>query len=168
MIHNQDEHGIRYTLYSMNSIDSEMIETLLYQHGKNISEAAVYEEETARQKAEFDAAIEIIAEYTDSFDVPNFEPNLDNFHVDIDEPIIEGTYQGVNYRTTWLGGAQLLWVFKSSIIGHFRLCSPCVPNACDGDSPTPRADGFCGYAVPPDWLFVDPEAPKIDWYGEEF
>lgn len=174
MIPNQDEHGIRYTMYSMNDIDSEMLEILLYQEGKNLSDEAAYKEEEARQRAEWEArcekaCVEAQDEERDPPTFDDFEVNLDDFnYVDIDEPIIEGTYQDVHYRTVWLGGAQMLWVFKSPIIGHFNLCSPCAPGACDGGRPTPRADGFLGYAVPPGWLFVDPGEPRnfADWIGE--
>lgn len=170
MISNQDEHGIRYTMYSLDQIDSDLVETLLYTHGKDLSYEEAVAAETARQRAEYDDALETLARYVGVDHVPPFEPALDSFEPCIDEPIIEGVYEGVHYRTSWLGGAQMLWVFKSPIIGHFALCSPCVPGACDGGLPTPRADGFMGYAVPPDWLFADPDAPSIDWYNlkEEF
>ena len=151
MIPNQDEHGIRYTMYRLDQLDSDMVETLLYQYGKDLSYDDAVAGERARQQAEYDDALETLGKYVGTDHVPAFEPCLDSFEPCIDEPIIEGTYQDVHYRTTWLGGAQMLWVFKSPIIGHFELCSPCVPGACDGGAPTPRADGFCGYAVPPTW-----------------
>lgn len=67
-----------------------------------------------------------------------------------DEPVYTFTKDGVNGRTTWLGGALLLWVFESPHIGQFKLCSPCVPNACDLNSPI--EDGYDGYTVPESWL----------------
>lgn len=170
MIPNQDENGIRYTMYSMNNIIADLIDTLLYQHGRDLSDEAAVKEETARQRSEWEEECERLTvaaqEAGTDLVLDDFEADLENFEPMIDEPIIEGVYKDVHYRTTWLGGAQMLWVFKSPIVGHFKLCSPCVPGACDGGSPTPRADGFLGYAVPPDWLYVDPAAPTIDWMGD--
>ena len=162
---NQDEHGIRFTMYSMDQIDPDMIETLLYAHGKDLSYLEACKEEEARQRAAWEDNAERLACENQNVVLDDFEPNFDNFDPMIDKPIIEGEYQGVHYRTSWLQG-QMLWVFKSPIIGHFALGSACIPGACDGGSPTPRADGFCGYAVPADWLWADPDAPKIDWQGD--
>ena len=69
---------------------------------------------------------------------------------DIDEHDIEGTYAGVHYQISHLGGAELLWVLESPHTGEFSLCSPCCPGACDGDSPC--VGGFAGFAVPAEWL----------------
>lgn len=171
MIPNQDEHGIRYTMYRLDQIDSDLVDTLLYQKGKDLSYEDAVAGERARQQAAWEDECESLSaaaqEAGTDCVLDDFEPDLDGFEPCIDEPVIEGEHEGVHYRTTWLGGAQMLWVFKSPILGHFALCSPCVPGACDGGSPTPRADGFCGYAVPPTWLYVDPDAPKIDWYSLE-
>lgn len=67
----------------------------------------------------------------------------------IDEPIIEGVYEGVTYHISWLGGAPLVWVFESPYVTKADLCSPCVPNAGSLDSLNP--DGYECYDVPPDW-----------------
>jgi hypothetical protein len=58
----------------------------------------------------------------------------------IDEPEIEGEYDGVKYRIRWLGGAPLLWVIEGPIGYANRLCSPCVPNAADLDGGFNLAD----------------------------
>lgn len=65
-----------------------------------------------------------------------------------DEPVHEGTKDGVRYRTSWLGGALNVWVFESPHITHTAgRASPCVPNAgildTEGD--------VTAYDVPPDW-----------------
>lgn len=66
-----------------------------------------------------------------------------------DEPIHEGTKDGVKYCTSWLGGALNVWIFESPFITHSaRRASPCVPGAgildtLDGD--------VTAYDVPPDW-----------------
>lgn len=70
-----------------------------------------------------------------------------------DEPIHEGTKDGVKYRTSWLGGALNVWCFFSPHVGRFRPCSPCVPGAADLDSPDP--EGIEGYTVPESWRDED-------------
>lgn len=74
----------------------------------------------------------------------------------IDEPEIEGVYEGVTYRIGWLGGAPLLWVLKGPMTYVRSLCSPCVPNAADLDSGFDQ-NGFLTYTVPQDWV--------ADWTG---
>lgn len=87
-------------------------------------------------------------------------------NIQIDEPIIEGEYDGVKYRISWLGGAPLLWVLEGPIGYVNRLCSPCVPNAADLDSgfitgcgegssedhAKTLEQGFRSYVVPVSWL----------------
>ena len=67
-----------------------------------------------------------------------------------DEPLMEGTYDGITYLIFWLGGAPHLMVLDSPLTQKFELCSPCVPNACDGGNPD--EDGHEGYDVPEDWI----------------
>jgi len=61
----------------------------------------------------------------------------------------EGEIDGVSVRVTELGGALLVWVFESPIIGWYSQCSPCVPGAGNLDSPNP--DGIECYDVPAGW-----------------
>lgn len=81
----------------------------------------------------------------------------------IDEPTIQGTYQGVKYQLSTLGGAYLLWALKGPEAWANRLCSPCVPDAADLDGgftltseqrQEEEGDFLC-YAFPRDWLFVE-------------
>lgn len=79
-----------------------------------------------------------------------------NHHIDkglddcnIEEPVYEFDIDGVKGRTTWLGGAQLVWVFESPTLALVNLCSPCVPNCGNLDSLNP--DGVECYDVPADW-----------------
>ena len=58
---------------------------------------------------------------------------------------------GLKAEIIELGGAYLLMVFESPFTSRFRLCSPCVPNACDGDNPDPE-NGELGYDVPAEWV----------------
>lgn len=80
-----------------------------------------------------------------------------------DEPTIEGEYEGVKYRISWLGGAPLLWVIEGPTGYASSLCSPCVPGAADLDSgitwgqslpagSQPDRDCYLCYVVPRDWL----------------
>lgn len=158
---NMDENGIRYTLFSCNSIDSDVLHELLYTHGKDLSYETAEKEEIAQQRSiwEDECESKSVAAQEAGTDcvLDDFETYLEDFEPQIEEPEIEGTYQDVHYRTTWLGGAQHLWVFKSPMLGHFDLCSPCVPGACNGEQRNRRADGFLGYDVPPDWLYKDPD-----------
>ncbi len=70
-----------------------------------------------------------------------------------DEPVHEGTHCGVNYRTTWIGGALHVWVFDSPHTGLFAECSPCVP--CAGNLDYPDSNGVLTYDVPPEWRWAD-------------
>lgn len=157
MTNTHEVTGIPYGIISCNSLDQEWMHELLFVHGKDLSYAAALQEEEDRQRAEFDAALEVVNTYgvwSNIDNQPEFRANLDNFEPCIDEPIVEGECEGVKYRTTWLGGAQMLWVFESPHVGRFAQCSPCVPGAADLDSPD--EDGIEGYDVPPDWRYKEP------------
>lgn len=67
-----------------------------------------------------------------------------------DEPVYEGEYQGVRYRTSWLGGAQHVWIFSSPVIWNCKPCSICVPNA--GNLDQAGEGGYEAYGVPASWL----------------
>lgn len=60
-----------------------------------------------------------------------------------------GWAEGMHLMLTSLGGAPMLWVLDSPYRAMVRLCSPCVPNAGDLDSPDP--DGWECYGLPPDF-----------------
>lgn len=146
--------GIAYGLIACQNLDDDVLHTLLYEKGKDLSYEAACREETARQCDEFNAALDTVSQYTGSQHLVDdlrdeFEPDLNNFEPQIEEPIIEGEYQGVHYHTTWLGGAQMLWVFESPHIEPCRPCSPCAPGAGDLDNPEPN--GMLTYSVPPEW-----------------
>jgi hypothetical protein len=155
--------GIAYGIIACNSLDPDVLHELLYVKGKDLSYDEACKEEEARQRAEFDEAVTTIQQYVSTAIAQElreeFEPNLDSFEPMIDEPIIEGECGGVSYRTTWLGGAQLLWVFESPRIANFLVCSPCVPGAADLDNPRDLGDmagSVLGYDVPPGWRFKEP------------
>jgi hypothetical protein len=145
------ETGIRYTVFALNNINPDVAQELFYgpqAHDESHRRAMKELEEEARKDAGYrveDGALE-------SEDVEDWvEAQVERCSEDlqIEEPLIEGTLEGVEYQITWLGGAPLLWVFESPHKSTFRLCSPCVPNACDGDSPD--ENGHEGYDIPEDW-----------------
>ena len=165
--------GIAYGYIAAAHLDSEIVDILMYgAQARNLSyEAACKECEASYEREwqdECDAAAEEAAKSGTDYVPPELNINLDNFDPQIDEPIIEGIYEGVHYRTSWLGGALNFWIFHSPIITtKGRKASPCVPGAC---ILTPERDGdVTGYDVPPDWYFVDPSAEGVDpWKQEEF
>ncbi len=57
------------------------------------------------------------------------------------------------YELSYLGGAPLIWVIKSSRIVYTNsLCSPCCPNAADLDSGLTNEDeGYECYGIPKEW-----------------
>lgn len=107
----------------------------------------------------------------DDFIETEGERRIEIDRIEIDEPIIEGTYEGVKYRISWLGGAPLVWIIEGPIGYANRLCSPCVPNAADldggfvdgsGEGNSEDAlqtvqEGFMCYVVPRDWLRQEAE-----------
>ncbi len=140
------ETGIRYTVYSSHSINPDLMHELWYTHGRNLDEERAYDEAKAEAKRNAMLDAESIDEI---FDEEEFEDNYEAPEdLNIDEPHIEGEYQGVKYGISWLGGAPNLWVWESPHTGAFALCSPCCPNACNGNA----GGGYEGYAVPDDWL----------------
>lgn len=136
-----EKTGIRYGVISARSLNQDLFCELLYTHGTN--ETLKEAEEDHKKQARKDAQI------FDDIDLAEFEENYECPDFDIDEPTYSGSYKGVEYAVTYLGGAQILWVFESPNTGCFDLCSPCVPGACNLDSPNP--EGYLGYDVPADW-----------------
>lgn len=140
--------GIRYTVYAMRSLDPDVYQELWYGPGAtDVTYEEAYKEakEEAIRLAKW-AAIDCGEE----FDEADFNEGWECPDLEIAEHNISGTYEGVKYEISHLGGAELLWVLESPHTREFLLGSPCVPNACDGDSPI--VGGFIGYAVPAEWL----------------
>jgi hypothetical protein len=165
MITNQDpDTGVRYTLYRADAFDPELLDDLLYMHGKDLSYAEALEQEIAEQRSAWEDECESKAvaaqEAGTDLVLDDFELCLDSFDPQIEQPIHEGDYQNIHYRTTWLGGALHIWIFRSPIVGHFALCSPCAPGACNGDQRTSLVDGHMGYDVYPNWMAREPGAPR--------
>lgn len=145
------ETGIRYGVIACQSLDPDVVEDLFYGYG---AEDLSYKEARAELEEVLKAeGTELVDEgeldIDDLSDWVDRELEIRWERIQIDEPTIRGTYKGVEYLISWLGGAPLVWVQKSPVTNEFALCSPCVPGACDLDSPQPG--GCVGYDVPADW-----------------
>lgn len=136
------ETGIRYGTIYINELDPEVGHTLMF--GTQAVDLT-YQACVKELEAEIRRDLEVDGEVDEDEFQARFEREVDR--ITCDEPTIIGTYQGVKYQVTWLGGAPLLFVFESPYTGMFALCSPCVPNAV---SLTQEGD-YEGYDVPNDW-----------------
>ena len=172
--------NIRYSCVYLNSLDSDLASDL-WMNAENLSEAEAYaelkseierdaesiEEEVRIAIAERDYAMlsndrymedEVEAAYNrlgynDREDYIDTRLELESERIQIEEPTLAGTCEGVRYEISWLGGAPLLWVLESPIISKARLCSPCCPNA--GDLNSLDDDGYECYGIPADWYAKD-------------
>ena len=145
------ETGIRYGCIYLNSLDPDTA-AWLWDNAENLSEAEAY----AELKSEIEAQV---MEECPDLDESEVEIEVENRldcaaqDIEIDEPILIGTCEGVRYEISWLGGAPLLWVFESPVISKAKLCSPCCPNA--GDLNNLDDDGYECYGIPADWYAKD-------------
>ena len=133
---------IHYGIIRANSLDWELVDDLLYHYGTDISYQEAYAE----------IAIQVWREVLDGeikFDDAEEEIERRTEDLQIEEPIVEGVYGGIRFRSSWLGGALHFFILDSPHINRYAECSPCVPNAGDLDSPD--IDGVETYDVPPDW-----------------
>lgn len=149
MTNTNPETGIRYGTIYLNHLDGDTADWL-FTEGTNVSEEEAYKDAEIEIRAEVAAEIES-GEFDDENNDLENEVNwrMQNWsdNCQIDEPYIEGESEGVKYGISWLGGAPLLWVYKSPHITKHGLCSPCVPNAGDLES---EGDYEC-YDVPTGW-----------------
>ncbi len=138
--------GIRYGIISSNSLHSDVINEI-QSCGTDVHyEDAMNDLRDAIKRACSDympqESIDEVAELA----VENASQEFYN-----DEPIHEFELDGVKGRTTWLGGALLVWIFESPFQTHTQLCSPCVPNCGDLDNLMSDEGGYPCYDVPPTW-----------------
>ena len=141
------ETGIRYGIISAHSLDPDVIDAI-QRYGKDLRlEDAMNEVEAGIRR--------ICEDYMAPYDVQDIvDEARSRVEVDSDEPVHEFEIDDIKGRTTWLGGALLVWIFESPHTGVFQLCSPCVPGACNLDSPVDvlrEKVGEIGYDVPPEW-----------------
>jgi hypothetical protein len=175
--------GIPYGIIKCDAIHPEVLDDLLYRHGKDLNYQPMLDthlfglraahnsemEEKRIARAELDGGTLSEDEDTEFDEAKATEEFNDGWQPE--EPVIGGQYEGVTYRTTWLGGAQMLYVFKSPVLTKCSPCSPCVPNAGDLDS----VGDYLAYGVPVDWLDTQYVHERIGdagyWifpYGDKF
>ena len=137
------ETGIRYGYIAGNSIDPEIIDAV-FRYGTDLSFLDFREECESMIRTELEDS-----ELSDEARIAEFDTRLDAALEGycMEEPVVAATLDGVEVRTSWLGGALNLWIFHSPTVGQHALCSPCVPNAGDLDS---LGEYDC-YDVPADW-----------------
>lgn len=152
MTNTNPETGIRYGIISALDLHQEIIDEL-QAVGKDVHWEEMLEEVRDRLRSAIDpyvsggTAKELIEDWIEQFiDVAG-----DSWYDD--EPVHEGAHCGVNYSTTWIGGALHVWVFDSPHTGLFAECSPCVP--CAGSLGQPDENGILTYDVPPEWRWAD-------------
>lgn len=141
--------GVRYGVISTRNIDQDVLDTI-FQNGTDLSYAEAEEEIRRDVEADVRAGKDILLDDVDMEVQSRME------HYQCEEPVVryvltddagQPTLEVLTDPT--MGGAQLLWVFKSPYRTKARLCSPCIPNAGDLDNLDP--DGEECYDVPPDW-----------------
>jgi hypothetical protein len=167
MTNHNEVTGIAYGLIAANDMDGDVVQELMFgSRANNISEIAARVEEELRQRHEWEDECErksVLAQEEGTFiEHDDFEPNLDNFESMIDEPTVEGEYEGIKYISSYLGGALHFFVVDSPFItSTARRASPCVPGA-GVLHPSRDGDVLC-YDVHPSWMFIDPHAQKPSW-----
>lgn len=136
--------GLPFTYFSCNNLDPEVVNEL-QQRGEDLNYNsalmdASFKAETAVENGSFDNYDEAYEEEISALD--DWEDR---------ELVHMGEQEGVFYVTSWLGGAMLLCVMDSPLLGRFAQCSPCLPGALDGDTP-----GDCeGFDIPESWKRKD-------------
>lgn len=152
--------GIRYGVISCNSLDSDLVQELMFgPQAVDLDYQNAYREAKNEARLRFDREVEeaeIAAAEIGDLTETQIEAHMENWlevnlgHSDLDdyvesalekfsdmyqgdEATIEGTYQGTPYHITYLGGAPILYVVGGETGYAHRLCSPCVPGAADLD-----------------------------------
>lgn len=175
------ETGIRYGVILASSLHPEVLDRITWQEGRDLTweqarddirkelehEANTIEDEVMAGMNEegvtdqdWDATLETRLEAAfERLGYCGFEDFIDSQlddrteDIQIEEPVYAFDVDGVQGKVTWLGGAQIVFVFESPVTGFFRLCSPCLPNA--GDLNSPDTEGYVAYTVLADWLYEE-------------
>lgn len=146
--------GIAYGYISGHSLNADLLQEL-QDAGEDLHyKEALSEAIKAHEREEEEARI-AHAERGDGgeFEFDDFDPDEFSEDWEDSEPVHAGTLDGVNYQTSWLGGALNVWIFESPHITECaRRASPCVPGA--GILDTLDGDVQC-YDVPEDWRHVE-------------
>lgn len=147
------ETNFAYGYIRADAIDSDLFNELCYSHGKDANYDSAWEDHLAEMKRAHDALVEV-AEDNDGeppeFDEDQIKQDFNDSY-EPNEPVYEGEHEGVKYRTSWLGGAQHLYVFESPVLTECGRCSPCVPNAGNLDD----SGDYLAYGVPASWLRIE-------------
>ena len=144
------ETKIPFGYISADALDLEIVERLLFGgQARDLSFEEFCEEVSA--EVEIEAAERGLDHGTRDWDdwcEREREHRLEAYEPP-DELSIEGRYEGVTYRTSYLGGALNFWILYSPYTtDRARRASPCVPGAAILDV----LDGSeFGYDVPCDW-----------------
>lgn len=174
------ETGIAYGYISANSLDPEVVDTLLYRSGaldwsfleahKEMLTGFIAEHDlwadaapTAAKLTTYQSSCELFKSVCDWIDkveytMPDevfdeYQSRLDVLE-GLDEPQVEGRHEGTHYMTSWLGGALNFFIFDSPETTEARPCSPCVPGAGDLNNADSGGSVLC-YDVPSDWRAAD-------------
>ena len=143
------ETGVAYGYISANCLNQEVVNDLM--HGDQASNLSHQEAWIWFKNTKKDMFIK--AGYSEEDAELAAEDTIDEFSYEYEdyEPEIEGVYEGVRYKTSWLGGALNFFIFWSPFVTESaRLASPCVPNAGILDT----LDGHVtSYNVPHDWRY---------------
>lgn len=136
--------GVAYGYIAANDLDPEVVDALMYgSQAKDLSYVEALEEHLKTSRAAFEWVFP-----KEEFDA-DFETEVFNQDYEVEEPHIEGVYEGVTYGTSWLGGALHFFILESPVISEGKPCSLCVPLALDLGSV--GKGNYEGYGVPADW-----------------
>lgn len=162
MVNQNPTTGIAFGYIRADAIDSDLLHEITLINGKDLTYEGALAEYLAQQRTLHECSIdEGEIEPDEEFD-ENAATDKFNDECQCDEPIYEGEHEGVKYRTSWLGGAQHLWVFESPVVTKCRPCSPCVPGAGNLEN----VGDYEAYGVPTSWLtpdFIEQQIERDDY-----
>jgi hypothetical protein len=116
--------GVRYGIVALRSLEDWVFDEF-FNNGTNVSYEAALKE---------------------------FDGDPEDFEYEGDEDTYEMvTPDGLELGLSTLGGAYNVWVFESPHTAEHALCSPCVPNAGNIDTP---GDFVC-YTLSAEWFRKD-------------
>lgn len=146
MVNVNEKTGIRYGIIASRSLEYWVIDEI-QMNGTDVHWEEAVEDQRREVKRDVEWGSVSEEDFYKELD-RRIEALSENFYDD--EPVHEFDIKGVKGRTTWLGGALLVWVFESPYKTYAQLCSPCVPNCGDLDSLDDSTGELC-YDVPPEW-----------------
>lgn len=156
IVHNTHPRtGVQYGYISANALDSEVVNALMYETGTDLSYREALVNLANRLSLQVDHFKYEQHKEAEEWLANNHDDIFDRWMQEYEdsEPIVKGTYEGVEYLSSWLGGALNFFILYSPYITErARQASPCVPNAAILDT----LDGNVrGYNVPNNWRYND-------------